>query len=109
MENTFKPLAGLVLIEPLKLKYKIVKELVAKQLPQTSEELEKEVETEVVKNKIKLQQQLAKVVSTGILDTEKLGFKEGDTIVYDINMVRPFDLVKGTVLIGAHNVIGLWL
>jgi hypothetical protein len=105
----FKPLAGLVLIEPLKLKYKVVKEMVAERLPKNPDDLEKEVEVKEVKNKIKLQQQLAKVIDTGIMDTEKLGFKAGDTIVYDINMVRPFDLVKGTVLIGAHNIIGLWL
>lgn len=105
----FKPLGGLVLIEPLKLKYKTVKETVAKRIPSTPEDLEKEVEVEEVKNKIKLQQQLAKVINTGILDTDKAGFKIGDTIVYDINMVRPFDLVKGTVLIGAHNILGLWI
>ena len=105
----FKPLAGLVLIEPLKLKYKVVKEMVAERIPQTPEDLDKEVEVKEVKNKIKLQQQLALVIDTGIMDTEKLGFKKGDTVVYDINMVRPFDLVKGTVLIGAHNIIGVWL
>ena len=109
MNEIFKPLAGLVLIEPLKIKYRTVKETIAKQLPESSEDLEQEVEVEVIKRKIKIQQQLAKVVSTGILDVEKIGFKAGDTVVYDINMVRPFELVKGTVLIGAHNILGLWL
>ena len=109
MENIFKPLAGLVLVEPLKIKYRTVKDTVPKRAPETSEELEQEVEVETVKYKVKIQQQLAKVVSTGILDVEKIGFKAGDIVVYDINMVRPFELVKGTVLIGAHNILGLWL
>ena len=109
-DNKFTPVGGLVLIKPLKLKYKTQTQIVPKQeITEEDVKSEKEVELETVKQKIKLQHQLAEVVSIGNLDSDKLGYAVGDIVVYDLHMIRPFDLVKGTCLMSAHNVIGVWL
>ena len=108
--ESFAPVGGLVLIKPLKFKYRTQKQVVPKSIP-TEEEVKSdvEIETEVIKQKIKLQQQLAEVLSIGNLDPSKTAFKEGDIVVYDINMVRPFELISGTYVVATHNILGLWL
>ena len=114
-DNRFYPVGGLVLIRPLKLQYRTEKQVVPTERQSEIDMKEavkgegKEIETEVIKQKVKLQHQLAEVITTGNLDSSKLGFKAGDIIVYDVHSVRPFDLQKNTFVMSVHNILGVWL
>ena len=114
----FQPVGNFVLIKPLKMKYDTVEQAVpveqVRLLKQNDDATigmgaEGEYEFKTEKRKVNRQQQLAEVLSIGTLDADKTPFKSGDTIVYPLNGVLPFELIKGAKLIYAHNILGIWV
>jgi hypothetical protein len=107
----FKPIGTMVLIRPLKIRYKTQKQFVPKTATPIGEVNDDEkvepTTVKAVKTKIKMNQQLAEVISIGTLDPEKTPYKAEDIIAYDYNSVREFDLISGTFLIAAHNILGI--
>ena len=106
MVNEFKPVNGLVLLKPLKLKYKTEKTMVVDR--EASKGLDLAKEDAIMKeetNKVYFTQQLAEVIDIGTLDAEKLGFGAGDIVVYNYKMASEFELQKGYKLTNSFNVI----
>jgi hypothetical protein len=116
-ELAFRPVGNFVLIRPLKMKYDTVEQTVpveqTRLVNQNNDEnigmgAKGEYEFKTEKRKVNRAQQLAEVLSIGTLDADKTPFKPGDIIVYPLNGVLPFELIKGTKLIYAHNILGIW-
>lgn len=106
MVSEFKPVNGLVLIKPLKLRYKtesqtVVDKEASKGLDPIKDEMVMKVETV----KTRLAHQLGEVISIGTLDGDKIGYKEGDTVVYSFSFANDFELQKGHKLINSFNII----
>ena len=108
-ELKFLPIGSFILIKPLGFKYVSQTQTVLDdEKNEGKNPIEDEMEVKTVVNKVKLQQQLAKVLSIGTLNPEITPYKVGDTIVYDLGSVRDFELIKGSKLIYSHNVLGVW-
>ena len=106
MLNEYNPVNSLILIKPLKLKYRTQVQVIPdKEAGEDLDPLKDEMPTKEDKVKIKLTHQLAEVVSIGNLDAEKLGFDAGDTIVYNYNMGVDFELQKGYKVINSYSII----
>ena len=104
--NKYKPVNGLVLLKPLKLKYNVeiqtaVDVDAAKGLDPAKDEMPTK-ETEV---KTLLRQQLAEVIDIGTIDAEKIGYGPGDIVVYNYTMASDFELQKGYKITNSFNII----
>lgn len=106
-KDMFVPYGTLILIEPLPLKYKTQKQIVLDdEKNEGKDPLQDEMEVKEIKQKIRLNHQLGKVlaVGNGIVSPK---VKVGDIIMYDVNSMRESDLIKKTGLITDHNILGI--
>ena len=104
-KETFKPTGHLVLVKKLGMKYKTV----VRQVPMNNGgDMNKEVQVEEVKDKQYYNQQLAEVISLGT-DLVNAPYKIGDTVVYDMQQFREFDLLRGTGFINDYSILGTLL
>lgn len=106
MLNEYNPVNSLILIKPLKLKYRTQLQVDPDyEAAKDSDPVKDEMPRKETKVKIKLSHQLAEVISIGNLDAEKLGFDVGDTVVYNYNMGVDFELQKGYKVINSYSII----
>jgi hypothetical protein len=104
--SEFKTVNGLVLVKPLKLKYKtIVEKVVDREASKGLDPVKDEMIMKDESKKIYLTQQLGEVIDIGTLDAEKVGFNIGDIIVYNYKMASEFELQKGLVITNSFNII----
>lgn len=106
-KENFEPYGLLILVEPLKTKYRTETQTVLDdEANEGKDPMKDEMEVKEVKNKVKLNHQLGKVISIGNgLTNPKV--KVGDIIMYDINSMRESDLMKKAGFITDHNILGI--
>lgn len=108
-KETFVPVGHLVFIKKLKERTKKQTQRYPVDMddPKNKNKTEEEIkELEEVTVDIKLNQQLAEVISIGenIINAP---YKKGDIVAYDLNSARDLDLISGTALLANHNIIGI--
>jgi hypothetical protein len=105
----FTPVGNFVLIQPRKLITYTKTESVPDMEKNKGKGPEEPYEFIDKKTKVNRSQQLAEVLSIGTLDPDKTPYKVGDVVVYPLNSVMDFELIKGCKLVYAHNILGIWV
>ena len=103
-KENFKPTGHLVLVKKLGLKYKTVTRSVP--MEDNGGDINKEVQVEEVKDKVYYNQQFAEIISLGT-DLKNSELQVGDTVVYDMQQYRDFDLLRGTGFINDYSILGV--
>lgn len=105
IEN-YRPLPGKLVIKPLKMRTRLVKNIVLDdEKNEGKDPLKDEVETKVVTERAPWEIQLATIVA--VPEDSEL-YKVGDTVVYSVKFVKEFDLFKGTFIVSNYDLYGTY-